>query len=124
MIKGIGLEIVDVLGVWDVLGQERERFLQQFTEGERDYCLRRRISAQHLAARLAAKRAILKALGYVGETAITCVDIEIKATPSGSPYPVLQGSALHLANLLDVTRWHLSLSHTELSAVAFALAET
>jgi len=121
MIKGLGLEIVDVAGVRDALGQEH--FLEQFTEGEREYCLGRRKSAQCLAARLAAKRAILKALGYVEETAFTWTDIEIKATPSGSPYPDLRGSALNLALRLGITRWHLSLSHTGQSAAAFALAE-
>jgi len=64
MIVGVGFDLVDVARIEGLLDRWPERFeARVFTDGERSYARARARSAQHLAARFAAKEAALKALG-------------------------------------------------------------
>ena len=64
MILGIGTDLVAVPRVEEVLSRHRQRFLDRvFTPAEQADCLGRARPAMHLAARLAAKEAAMKALG-------------------------------------------------------------
>ncbi len=74
-----------------------------------------------LAARFAAKEAVAKALG-TGIGKVTWHDIEVCRGSSGEPVLNLHGSAQKLAESLNLTRWSLSLSHTENHAIAFVVA--
>lgn len=74
-----------------------------------------------LAARFAAKEALLKALGS-GLRQVKWAQIEVVRDDLGRPDLVLTGAAAELARRLGVTRLHLSLSHTENYAVANVLA--
>ncbi len=97
-----------------------------FKAGELEYCSGRRKASLHLAARYAAKMAILKALGIEqarGQEEIPLTDIEIRRSQSGFPYPVLQGAAASRTRHLHITRWHLSLTHTDQWTAAFVIAE-
>ena len=51
-------------------------------------------------------------------------DIEILRDVNGAPLVSLSGETLDVANALGVTRWLLSISHTETYAVASAIAVT
>ena len=75
-----------------------------------------------LAARFAAKEAVLKALG-VGIGSAAFRDVEVVRAESGEPHLVLTGSAAALAHARGVTRWHVSLTHTDTVAVASVVAE-
>ncbi len=73
--------------------------------------------------RFAAKEATLKSMG-AGLGACRFVDIEVvRDAASGAPALRLHGGALELAAGLGIGRWHLSLSHTEVRASAFVVAE-
>ena len=64
MILGLGTDLVAVSRVEEILSRHKERFLQRvFTGAEQAECLGRARPAMHLAARLAAKEATMKALG-------------------------------------------------------------
>lgn len=124
MIQGAGIEIIALQDVqrWE----EEEDRRQIWTPGELDYCNSQHSPLPRLAARYAAKKAILSAMGIQkAETAVAvCLtDIEIRQSLSGAPYPVLRGTAAAHAGRLHIARWHLSLTHTQRYAAAFALAE-
>ena len=95
-----------------------------FTARERDYCdARGAASAQHYAARFAAKEAALKALGTGWSGGLGWQDVEVLNDAAGRPELVLRDAALELFRRSGATRAHLSLSHTAEHAVAQVLLE-
>ena len=83
--------------------------------------------AQSLAARFAAKEAVMKALGTgIGGFALT--DVEVcrttgKGATRNAPYLRLHGTAAELAGARGAGTFHLSLTHTDGVAIAFVVAE-
>ena len=83
--------------------------------------------AQSLAARFAAKEAVMKALGTgIGGFALT--DVEVcrttgKGATRNAPYLNLHGRAAALAGAQGAGTFHLSLTHTDSMAIAFVVAE-
>lgn len=121
---GIGIDAVDVERFRRSL-QRQPRLVQRlFTDGEQAYAGRQRDPTQRLAARFAAKEAVLKALG-VGLGSCPLTDIEVVREPSGAPGLHLHGKAAVLAAAAGVGSWRVSLTHTAIvaQAVAVALAE-
>ena len=102
-----------------------QRFIERvFTEAERDYCNSRgAVSAQHYAARFAAKEAMLKALGTGWRGGIGWRDVEIATRASGAPYLIMHGSVLELFQTSGANTSHLSLSHTSQHAIAQVILE-
>jgi holo-[acyl-carrier protein] synthase len=92
------------------------------TERELEYCQSQRHPAEHLAARFAAKEAVLKALGTGLSEGIRWTDVEILKARGGRPLVTLHGSAESLADRRQLRRIDVSLSHTAQFAVAFAVA--
>src|SRR5260370_36364913 len=78
--------------------------------------------AKHFAGRLAAKEAVVKALGTGFSQGIAWSEVEIGRADSGAPAVVLSGRALEVAVELGVTRWHLSISDSPTYAAASAIA--
>lgn len=78
--------------------------------------------ASRLAARFAAKEAVLKALGTGWGDGIAFTDVEITAATSGAPNVTLHGGAADRAHQLGVTTWLLTLTHTTQIAAASAIA--
>lgn len=74
-----------------------------------------------LAARFAAKEALLKALG-TGLRQVRWVEAEVVRDRLGRPGLVLTGALADLARRRGVAELHLSLSHTEAYAVANVVA--
>jgi holo-[acyl-carrier protein] synthase len=64
----------------------------------------------------------MKALG-VGMFAFNYRDVEVVKARSGAPSLRLTGKAALLAEQRGVTTWHLSITHTERTAQAIAIAE-
>ncbi|CAI8043040.1 Holo-[acyl-carrier-protein] synthase [Geodia barretti] len=107
---GTGVDLIEIERVAGVLERHGERFLRRvFTPGEIAYCRGR---APNLAARFAAKEAVMKSLG-TGFRGVGWRDVEVVRAPSGAPSPRLHGRALRIA---------ISLSHSRGFAVAFAVA--
>lgn len=107
-----------------MLSRHGERFLERvFTEAERAYAdANPRRRAEHLAARFAAKEAVLKALGTGWRDGIAWTDVEVVREPSGRPGVRLHGRAAGIAAELGVSGWLLSLTHTGDTAAASAIA--
>ena len=106
-----------------MLSDHHERFRDRvFTPDEIAYCeSSRKRSAEHFAARFAAKEAVLKALGTGWRDGIAWTDIEIRRDPAGVPSVHLSGQAASLAAAAGITRWLISLSHTADLAQASAI---
>ena len=115
----IGIDLVETGRIDRLMARYGERFLRRvYSPAEREYCGGRVAS---LAARWAAKEAVVKALGC-GFGQVCWTDIEVLNDAQGAPYLHLRGQALAQAQALGLTEWAVSLSHTAHYAVAFALA--
>jgi holo-[acyl-carrier protein] synthase len=119
-IAGVGVDAVDVGRFRSVLERRPSIGERLFTPGERRDG---RGDAQRLAARFAAKEATMKALGR-GLGSMGWHDVEVVRAPSGAPSLRLTAAAAALAERHGVARWHVSLTHTDLVAVAMVVAET
>ena len=113
----IGLDLLEIERFEQVL-ERRPRIADRlFTAAEREYAASKARPGQHLAARFCAKEAVAKALALEGWS---FTDVEVVAT-DGAPGVRLTGSAGARADELGV-QVRLSLSHTETTAGAVALA--
>lgn len=119
---GVGVDAVEIERFRRVLERRPKLAERLFTEGERAYAARVGDPAPRLAARFAAKEAVLKALG-AGIGAVRFVDVEVVRHDDGRPSLSLTGTAARVAEGAGVTRWHLSLTHTDGLAVASVVAE-
>ena len=126
-IVGVGVDAVSVDRFRRLL-ERRPRFAARcFTEGEQSDAGSSADLAQSLAARFAAKEAVMKALG-TGIGAFALTDVEVCRTGGtdatrNAPYVVLTGKAAELAGAHGASRFHLSLTHTDDVAIAFVVAE-
>ena len=123
---GIGVDVVD-LDRFESIVNRRPRFVDRvFTADEREYCDRARqssIRSQRYAARFAAKEAVMKVLGCgLGGYAFHDVSV-VRDEESGEPGLVVHGKAAALAGERGITRWHLSLTHSDAVAIAFVVAD-
>lgn len=119
MVLRCGIDMIEIERVEGGISRLGERFLNRFfTAGERADCEDR---PHRLAARLAGKEAVAKALG-TGIGDIKWVEIEILSDPRGRPVLHLHGAAQHLAMSLGIQKWDVSLTHTGTTAAAVAVA--
>lgn len=122
-IIGHGIDLTSVARITRMIGDHSDRFLERvFTERELAYANGRKRRDEHLAARFAAKEAVLKALGTGWSTGIGWTDVEVTLEPSGAPGVALRGEALARAARMGITGWKLSLTHTDGMAMASAIA--
>ncbi|MCE7974733.1 MAG: holo-ACP synthase [Leptolyngbya sp. PLA1] len=122
-IVGHGIDLLEIARIAEILGRHEERFLERvFTPGEQAYRADSRRRVEHLAARFAAKEAVMKALGTGLSSGITWSDIEVESGPTGAPTLRLHGRAAEVAAGRGITVWHLSLSHTDSHALASVIA--
>jgi holo-[acyl-carrier protein] synthase len=113
---GLGIDAVDVDRFENVLARSPRMAERLFTDGERALT-----PVARLAARFAVKEAVMKAMG-VGFGAFGWHEVETVRSDSGAPQLVLTGAAATLADGQGITRWMVSLSHTDRTAVAVVAA--
>jgi holo-[acyl-carrier protein] synthase len=118
--RGVGVDLVDVARFTLALERHPRIVERLFTERERSDARER---PERLAARFAAKEAVLKTFG-VGAGATPWRSIEVATDESGAPHVVLHGTAADLARESGVTSLHLSLTHTRSAAVAFVVGSS
>jgi holo-[acyl-carrier protein] synthase len=121
-VRGIGVDAVDVDRFRTILARRPALAGRLFTDAERAYAASGRDPGPRLAVRFAAKEAVLKALG-VGIGATGFHEVEVVRGDDGAPRLALVGRAAALATERGVRWWHLSLTHTDLVAVASVIAE-
>jgi holo-[acyl-carrier protein] synthase len=108
----VGFDLVCVSGVADSIARFGEAFRRRvFTPGELEYAdAGTGLCAQRLAARLAAKEAVIKAL-KLSNAGIGWRDIEVRKCADGDCELALHGRAAEAARAAGVARMLLSLSH-------------
>ena len=118
---GIGTDLVEC-DRFRLALERRPRIAERlFSEAEREYAFRHREPVPPLAARFAAKEAVMKAMS-VGLWKFALRDVEVVRLPSGQPEVALHDKAAALAAERGVTQWLLTLSHTDGMAIAIAVA--
>jgi holo-[acyl-carrier protein] synthase len=123
MILGLGTDLVAIGRVEKVLSRYRDRFLDRvFTLAERAECLSRARPATHLAARLAAKEAAMKALGTGWGLGVRWQEIEVRSGASAPPTLRLTGIARERAEARGIRQAMVSLSHDGEYAIAIVVA--
>jgi holo-[acyl-carrier protein] synthase len=115
VIVGIGVDVVDVARFEQSMQRTGGLGKRLFTDGERS------LPASSLAARFAAKEAVVKALG--APKGLRWHDTEIGRADDGRPLLTVRGTVARAADTLGIRRWHLSLSHDAGLAIAMVVAE-
>ena len=115
MIVGIGVDVVDLARFTRAVGRTPRLVDRLFTDNERD------LPVHSLAARFAAKEALMKALGDT--EGVRWHDMEIIADAEGNPEFSLSGVAAAIARRRGIGSFHLSMTHDAGVAVAFVVAE-
>jgi holo-[acyl-carrier protein] synthase len=116
----VGVDIIEIGRIETVIKRWGRTFLERvFTPSE----LKRYNNTPSLAARFAAKEAVLKALGAC-DKGISWQDIEILAENNGKPVVNLTGKAKLYAEAFAISKMNISLSHSRDYAVAFVIGET
>ncbi|HLA67795.1 MAG TPA: holo-ACP synthase [Acidimicrobiia bacterium] len=116
---GLGIDLADIERVGRVLAKY-PRFAERcFTRHEREYALRFARPERRLAARFAGKEAVMKSMG-TGWRRIRWQDVEI--TGGGKPTVRVYGTAKRRAEMLGVTGFEVTITHTDKDAMVFAIA--
>jgi holo-[acyl-carrier protein] synthase len=115
VIIGIGVDLVDIPR-FERSVERTPRLLERlFSPSERA------LPVRSLAARYAAKEALIKALG--GSEGLHWSEIEVTPEESGRPWFTLGGSTAAVVADRGITAIHLSMTHDGGFAVAYVVAE-
>lgn len=119
-----GVDLCEERRIVEMVERHGDSFLERvFTSGEREYAHPGgRLRGERLAARFAAKEAVLKALGTGWRGGMAWTDVEVVRHGSGQPRIRLAGEAAAVASRRGIVSWHLSLSHVAGLAMASVIA--
>lgn len=122
MIAGVGIDIVEVPRIKDAVIRWKDAFLKRiFTENEISYARTKKFAYQHLAARFAAKEAVLKAIGDSSIQRVEWHNVEVLNDEFGKPFIRLSGEAKKIKEAKHISEIIISMSHTRKLAVANAI---
>lgn len=119
---GIGIDLVDIERFRRSLERTPSMRTRLFTDVELAYVAPQVDPVPSLAARFAAREAVMKALG-VGLGAFDFHDVWVERAPSGQPSLAFAGRAAELSTHAGVVTWHVSLTHTDSTAAAYVIAD-
>ena len=117
-VSAVGVDIVEIDRIEAALGKFGKRFLGRvYTRLEVAFCRGR---SSELAARFAAKEAVMKALG-TGAKGVAWREIEVLPNHRGKPLVYLHGRAQTRAEKIGLAALDISLSHSREYAVAMVV---
>ena len=122
MIVGIGIDLVDIERFRRSLERTPSMRERLFTDVELAYVAPKADPVPSLAARFAAREAVMKALG-LGLGAFGFHEVWVERAETGAPSLAVTGAARGLADAAGVVAWHLSLTHSASTAGAHVVAE-
>ena len=115
----VGVDMIEIERVARVLQRHPRRFLERvYTPEEVAFCRGR---VPELAARFAAKEAVMKALG-TGARSVAWRDIEVLPDRRGKPLVYLYGGAAARAETIGLDAMDISLSHLAEFAIAVVVS--
>ena len=117
MASGVGIDLLEIDRLERALERHPRLAERVFTTGERAYAASRARPARHLAARFAAKEAVVKALGLSGGFGLR----EIEVVAGEPPTVSLSGRAARAATGIRID---VSLTHSRDFAAAVAILDT
>jgi holo-[acyl-carrier protein] synthase len=115
MILGIGVDLVDVARFETAIANTPKLKDRLFTDGEKS------LNNYSLAARFAAKEALMKAVGKA--QGLSFQEVQIVKDEFGKPSFELSGSSEKTVLDKGISSLHLSLSHDGQMAIAYVIAE-
>ncbi|MAY51122.1 MAG: holo-ACP synthase [Microbacterium sp.] len=115
MIVGIGVDLVEIARFERTIARTPRLLGRLFSPAEQA------LKPRSLAARYAAKEALIKALG--GSDGVHWTDIEVTREQSGRPWFALSGSTAAVVADRGIETLHLSMSHDAGFAVAYVVAD-
>lgn len=118
---GHGVDVVEVKRIERLLSKDDDFLLGWFTSGELDQLSGRASKPAVIAGRVAAKEAVVKALGCGFDDQVSWQDVEIISTDTGQPTVHLSGGAAVISARLGVTSVLLSISNEATISVASAI---
>jgi len=125
MIVGTGVDIIEIERVRLAHRRFKGRFLRRmFTRAEAKYCLKKKDPSPSLAARFAAKEAVVKAFSYGYGKRWKWTDIEVTRDVRGKPSLKFHGVFAVLAVRRKITKVQCSISHSKHDALAMVILET
>lgn len=123
MIKGTGIDIIEVERIRSVMERDTGFRDKIFTPEEIRYCESKKNKYQHYAARFSAKEALMKAIGTGWRFGIRFADIEVFHNDLEQPQIRVSGKANELLSDLSISKIHVSLSHLKELATAIVIIE-
>ena len=120
MIVGIGVDIVDLARFERAVARTPRLVDRLFAESEQVQGSRH-LAIHSLAARFAAKEALIKALGT--SDGVFWHDMPVVSDEEGNPSFSLTGDIAKKAHERGITHIHLSMSHDAGVAIAYVIAE-
>ncbi len=118
MDNAVGIDIIEIERVQAALARFGDRFLRRVFTPMEVALFRNR--PQELAARFAAKEAVMKALG-TGARGVAWREIEVLPNRRGKPLVFLHGRARQRAQALGISGLDVSMAHSRHYAVALAV---
>jgi holo-[acyl-carrier protein] synthase len=115
MIVGIGVDLVDVARFETAIANTPKLKDRLFTDVEKS------LNSYSLAARFAAKEALMKAVGKA--QGLSFQEVQIVKDEFGKPSFELSGSSEKTVLDKGISSLHLSLSHDGQMAIAYVIAE-
>ena len=119
---GIGIDVVDIERFRVSLQRTPSMQTRLFTPSALAYVEPKVDPVPSLAARFAAREAVMKSLG-LGLGAFGFHEVWVERAESGVPSLAFAGRAAELSAKAGVTTWHLSLTHSDLVAAAYVVCE-
>jgi len=117
MASGVGIDLLEIDRLERALERHPRLAERVFSPGEREYAAARARPGRHLAARFAAKEAVVKALELSGGFGLR----EVEVIAGEPPRVRLSGRAAKAGEGLDI---QISLTHSRDAAAAVAVAES
>lgn len=116
----VGTDIIEIHRIEQAFLSWQSSFLRRiYTEAELQSCHNR---ASSLAARFAAKEAVMKALG-TGTNEVKWRDIEILSNSEGAPVVQLHARAQRKAEENGIAKFSVTMSHCKEYAVAVVIGD-
>src|SRR3989337_554177 len=119
--SAVGVDVIEIERVEAALARFGERFLRRgYTAEEAAFCRGR---VHELAARFAAKEAVMKALG-TGARGLAWREIEVLPNHRGKPLVYLYGRARARAEQIGLAGLDVSMSHSQEAPGGFVVGQS
>jgi holo-[acyl-carrier protein] synthase len=116
----VGVDAVGVDRLERLMAEHPSSAEEIFTARELEYCRSKRRAGEHMAARFAAKEAVLKAFGTGISRRMRWTEVEVVNDRFGRPEVHLDGAVAAFARRHHLADLDVSLTHTNGLAIAHA----